>query len=936
MAKIPTILEAGRADGKLIKTNSIYDDNQEKFLSDKIKEIDNNHNNLTDTVNALIDTVNNNELDIENKLETEQNRATTVENNLRETINNITEISGSATTANVVTINTIPNSSSSNVQQALNELFKADEELNNAIEEEKAAMIGTNRITDRSITISKLSEDIVTVSKNRFNPNDKDVKVGYYLNQDGDLIANSTYIVSGYISFSENDGSLVCSIDGTANEGGGFCELYDSQKNRIAGFISNEINGILKWQTSVAYARFSIGTRAIGRNIQIEKGEIITAYESYFGSEHLFKESLIPTLSTNKLAEGAVTTSKIAKDAVTTSKIAKDAVTSVNIADEAIGLAQISSEIIEKSGGKNRFNPNDTDVKIGYYINNDGILLANSNYIVTGYIPFSEEDGSLISSYNGRVNNGGGYSELYDNHKNRIAGFKNESTNGILKWQDGIAYARFSVQTVSIDTIQIEQGETITEFETYIKGNRIKESLIPALGDLNNVLQNNTKKINNLNEIIIGNNDTKNIQLVASAYSNIDNINIPSGYTILSVDGYSGDIIFCPTSTFDLSNADNVRIGNTSSAQPPLVGYTFTADYHSCRPTSEINTELVIKISKKGLIEKVDSIQIPIPYEITPAKVYASILNANTAINIEKNSIKNAKSISFSAKFTTFSSIKIAHGNVDEYASSHIIIDSTKVYVYRCYTDKQLVQTLTHGLTIKNNIGVVISCDIMGTASLIVTSNGNIFSKDITWLGSNGNIAATGIDMELSDVVFGFNCYRYNSNIWLFGDSYINLTDESRWSSYLIKNGYNDILFNAFPGQNSESALIDFNNCISHGKPKIVIWCLGMNDVDQSSSVNSSWLRVYNIVKEKCENLGITLILSTIPNVPSRNNSYKNSIIRSSGLRYIDFYNAVGSTESGSWYDGMLSTDGVHPTEKGAVALFSRAVADVPELMSKA
>ena len=137
MSKIPIILEAGRADGKLIKTNSVYDDNQEKFLSDKIKEIDDNYNNLKDDVNTLTEVVNNNELDIENKLETEQNRATNTENNLRETINNITEISGSATTANVVTINTIPNSSSSNVQQALTELFKNDKGLNTAIVDEK-------------------------------------------------------------------------------------------------------------------------------------------------------------------------------------------------------------------------------------------------------------------------------------------------------------------------------------------------------------------------------------------------------------------------------------------------------------------------------------------------------------------------------------------------------------------------------------------------------------------------------------------------------------------------------------------------------------------------------------------------------------------------------------------------------------------------------
>lgn len=124
MAKIPIILESGRADGKLIKTNSIYDDNQEKFLSVKINEIDNNYDTLKDNVNTLTEVVNNNELDIETKLETEKTRATSAENNLRETINNITNISEHATTAELITINTLPNTSSSNVQQALNELFK--------------------------------------------------------------------------------------------------------------------------------------------------------------------------------------------------------------------------------------------------------------------------------------------------------------------------------------------------------------------------------------------------------------------------------------------------------------------------------------------------------------------------------------------------------------------------------------------------------------------------------------------------------------------------------------------------------------------------------------------------------------------------------------------------------------------------------------------
>ena len=124
MAKIPIILEPGRADGKLIKTNSVYDDNQEKFLSDKIKEIDDNHNTLKDNVNTLTEIVNNNKTDIENKLETEKNRATNAENNLRETVNNITNINEHAATAELITVNTLPNSTVSNAQQALDDLYK--------------------------------------------------------------------------------------------------------------------------------------------------------------------------------------------------------------------------------------------------------------------------------------------------------------------------------------------------------------------------------------------------------------------------------------------------------------------------------------------------------------------------------------------------------------------------------------------------------------------------------------------------------------------------------------------------------------------------------------------------------------------------------------------------------------------------------------------
>lgn len=62
--------------------------------------------------------------EIQKELKAEVTRASNAESNLRETINNLTEINENATSANIVTIDNIPNTSTSNVQQALNELFK--------------------------------------------------------------------------------------------------------------------------------------------------------------------------------------------------------------------------------------------------------------------------------------------------------------------------------------------------------------------------------------------------------------------------------------------------------------------------------------------------------------------------------------------------------------------------------------------------------------------------------------------------------------------------------------------------------------------------------------------------------------------------------------------------------------------------------------------
>ena len=116
-----------------------------------------------------------------------------------------------------------------------------------------------------------------------------------------------------------------------------------------------------------------------------------------------------------------------------------------------------------------------------------------------------------------------------------------------------------------------------------------------------------------------------------------------------------------------------------------------------------------------------------------------------------------------------------------------------------------------------------------------------------------------------------------------------------------------------------------------------------MNEPDTSTEINSEWKTTLDKVISLCSENGIELILCTIPNVRggavddtdisnARNHSFKNEWIRNSGYRYIDFCKAVGADDNVNWYDGMLSSDGVHPDVLGAEVLASKFIQDCYEI----
>lgn len=174
-----------------------------------------------------------------------------------------------------------------------------------------------------------------------------------------------------------------------------------------------------------------------------------------------------------------------------------------------------------------------------------------------------------------------------------------------------------------------------------------------------------------------------------------------------------------------------------------------------------------------------------------------------------------------------------------------------------------------------------------------------------------------------------------DKSVWIFGDSYLGITNTARWPYYLQDDGFaENALLDSFAGRATPDALVTLNSFISIGKPDYIIWCMGMNDgSDTTGTPSAQWVSGRDAVLNICEFYGIIPVFATIPNVPNIRHTEKNEWIKASGHRYVDFAKAVGADEvASSWYTGMLSTDNVHPTEKGAKALYGQFLIDFPEV----
>lgn len=612
----------------------------------------------------------------------------------------------------------------------------------------------------------------------------------------------------------------------------------------------------------------------------------------------------------------------------------------------------------------NRFSVDLWELINGKIINVDGSVGSNDFFSASDFIPFNIKKGlffKLQTSTNQYVS----CIALYDENKQFVKSYSNIDTvvsEHIIKSEDipdNVVYFRCTIEPgkgASLDPNvnsykQYDNYVVYGELTEFWKIKEVSNDII--LLKKTNELSDENKVIKYVNLFNINDSDYKEDYFISqngnevtnqysSAYAVTGYIKIPNIYDCISINYEVGNVyaaLYDKDKNFIKSQ--ELRNGNRQ------IDFEFGACY----------VRFTILISKKNstmIIVGLSDLNIPYSdygkvYELDkPTDDYIKdiikdITNAKTPKydNVYKDSLsdggelelteipdsKNYYGIGCVFNTQQMGTIKI-YKSQNDYCRGEINIDATNITEFGNGGEETIIP---HGLTITDGLVVSIVKGTINTSITLTNTAGEKVTKQLSkWIGCRGGIIKfISISGTYTNITLSHSGTWMDKDTWIFGNSYTDF-----WPSKCYANGGSNFYLDGYSGRSAQGGYDSLLLALKYGKPKRIVWMLGMNNPDTEIAVNESWNNIFNELKELCAIMNIQLIPCTIPNVPERIHTFKNQIIRNSGLPYIDISSVLGANEKGSnWFSGLLSSDNVHPTGLGSEIIANTIIAGVPDIV---
>ena len=385
------------------------------------------------------------------------------------------------------------------------------------------------------------------------------------------------------------------------------------------------------------------------------------------------------------------------------------------------------------------------------------------------------------------------------------------------------------------------------------------------------------------------------------------------------------------------SNAMYIRVSTQTSVRNRASNYS----YVGYKFTSKVLLAMIQRNAED--ISKIENKLSTFSAFTTSGTVEPNNVLTLPSIDVQKNSL-------FIAKIDgTISDVSMGVGYYADntakrmYNARWIQITPTQIKLYSYHnTSWEVEETYVNGtdynftLTTKTTILVDVTLD--GTSYdytlKISDEKGNSFTLPIQAWGDGMPFFSNDNSSGDLSVKLSFMPRDITKKIWAFGDSYYDF-----WIQHIYALGYGDWLRNSKSGLSPYTGFNELKNLLTLGyKPTYVFWCLGMNGATEESQeqgeyvINPTQKTYVDGVKTVCDNYGIIPVFVCVPSTPTVQRTGYRSYIMSLGVRYVDIYDAVGTSASGQWTEGLLANDNLHPSALGAKVIADRMMLDFPEI----